>query len=162
MTSYTDKKAWYTEQVLDCQLTLYRLAITLLHNEQDAEDALQDTLLSGYEKLDTLKDPEKFRPWIMRILHNTVYDILRARKDAVELGAVDELPGEAPLLPHSDGIGLREAVDALPLHYRAVVILYYYEDMPVRQIGQITGVSENVVKTRLHRARRQLRRLLDE
>ncbi len=161
MTYITDKKKWYTEQITACQASLYRLAVSLLRNEEDARDALQEALCTGYEKLDSLQDAGKFRPWIMRILHNASYDILRARKPAVSLSDIppDQEPANTAAFPSDTG--LKEALLALPEDYREAVILFYYEDMSIKEISRITGESAGTIKTRLSRARSRLRRVLD-
>ena len=98
MTYITDKKKWYTEQITACQASLYRLAVSLLRDEEDARDALQEALCAGYEKLGALRDPDKFRPWIIRILHNAAYDILRQRKPSVSLSDIPPIPSSLPKL----------------------------------------------------------------
>lgn len=161
MTFNIDKKEWYTRQITDCQLSLYRLSLGIVRNEQDAQDALQEALLAGYEKLDTLKDPESFRPWMMRIVNNASYDILRRRKNLISLEETENVT--APIsTSHSDKILLQEAIMTLPANYRNIVTLFYYEDMTVLEISQITGLSVSVVKTRLFRARQLLRKFLEE
>ena len=161
MTYITDKKKWYTEQITACQASLYRLAVSLLRDEEDARDALQEALCAGYEKLGALKDPDKFRPWIIRILHNAAYDILRQRKPSVSLSDIP--PGKEPsdTPSYSADMALGDAVKALPVEYRTVVILFYYEEMSVKQISEITGLSTGAVKTRLSRARGRLKTMLD-
>lgn len=157
-----DKKQWYTEQILACQSGLYRLAAGILKNEQDACDALQDALCTGYEKLDSLKYPSRFRPWMMKITVNAAYDILRQKKVFVNLDDIEDIPQEKTHVSETDSLSLKEAVASLPRAYRTVVILFYYEDLSVRQISEITGVPSGLVRTRLSRARQMLRRLWNE
>lgn len=161
-TFYKDKKKWYTEQILDCQQSLYRLAAGLLHNEEDACDALQEALCIGYEKLDTLREISRFRPWMMKITANAAYDILRKRRALVSLDEVEEVAEREEAVSRTDSISLKEAVASLSWEYRTVVILFYYEDMSVRQISEITGISEGLVRTRLSRARQMLRKIWKE
>ena len=157
-----DKKKWYTEQVLACQAGLYRLAFGILRNEEDASDALQEALCAGYEKLDLLRERSRFRPWIMKITANAAYDILRRRQTVGNLDEGEEIPEPEQSVSQTDSMSLREAVNSLPEEYRIVVLLFYYEDMTVRQIGDITGVSEALVRTRLSRARHMLRKIWKE
>ena len=161
-TFYKDKKKWYTEQILDCQQSLYRLAAGLLHNEEAACDALQEALCTGYEKLDTLREISRFRPWMMKITANAAYDILRKRRAVVSLDEVEEVAEREEAVSRTDSISLKEAVASLSWEYRTVVILFYYEDMSVRQISEITGISEGLVRTRLSRARQMLRKIWKE
>ncbi len=161
MTYITDKKKWYTEQITACQASLYRLAVSLLRDEEDARDALQEALCTGYEKLNSLRDPDKFHPWIMRILHNAAYDILRQRKPSVSLSDIPSGQEPSSTPSFSVDMALGDVVKTLPEEYRTVVILFYYEEMSVRQISEITGLSAGAVKTRLSRARDRLRQMLD-
>ena len=62
---------WFCEQVRLLEGSLYRTAVSLLNNRQDAEDAIQEALYTAYEKRHTLKSPEKFKPWLLKILTNT-------------------------------------------------------------------------------------------
>ncbi len=159
---YKDIKKWYTEQILNCTQSLYRLAFGLLHNEEDASDALQEALCTGYEKLDTLREASRFRPWMMKITANAAYDILRQRHTLVSLDEVEEMAQREDTVSRTDCISLKEAVDSLPSEYQTVVILFYYEDMTARQISEIIGVSEGLVRTRLSRARQMLRKIWKE
>lgn len=162
MTYITDKKKWYSEQIIAYQMNLYRMAISLLQDEEDAKDALQDALCTGYEKLNSLKDPDKFRPWMMQIVKNASYDILRKKKKAVSIDELESFAEEPKGLSASDSLTLREAIAKLPLTYRSAVMLFYYEDMSIQEISKITGVSSGVVKTRLFRARQLLKNILGE
>ena len=141
-----------------CEKSLYRVTVSLLSNRSDAEDAMQEALCCAYEKLHTLKEAEKFRPWLLKIASNAAYDILRRRGRTVPLEDVEPAVADTT----GDRLGLWMAVQQLPADYRAVVVLYYYEDLDVREISRITGVPEATVKTRLFRARQRLKTLLAE
>ena len=141
-----------------CEKSLYRVTASLLSSQQDAEDAMQEALCTAYEKLYTLKDAEKFRAWLLKIAANSAYDILRRRGRTVPLE--DWEPAAAD---HTeDKLSLWMAVQQLPADYRTVVVLFYYEDLDVREISQITAIPEATVKTRLFRARQRLKSLLAE
>lgn len=157
MQRTSETQQWFCDQVRACETGLYRLAMGLLQNRQDAEDAIQEALCSAYEKLDKLRERDKFRPWLMKILTNTAYDILRRRRPTVALEEVEPWAEE----PFEDRLHLWHAVQKLPEDYRAVVILFYYEDMEIRQIGEAMGIGEGTVKTRLFRARQRLKALLE-
>ena len=119
---------------------------------------MQEALCTAYEKLHTLKEAEKFRPWLLRIATNSAYDILRRRSRAVPLEDL-ELPASDKTEEH---LSLWTAVQQLPADYRAVVVLFYYEDLEVREISRILQVPEATVKTRLFRDRQRLKSLLAE
>lgn len=154
-------KEWFCQNIKLYQTSLYRLALGMLQNPQDAEDALQDTILIAYNKLDTLRDPDSFRPWVMKILSNTASDMLRKRKSSIP---IDEMEGlvSSEATDLSSTITLWEAVCSLNKDYRSVVVLFYYEDLTIKDISTITGLSQGTVKTRLSRARQQLKNLLSK
>lgn len=156
-----NEKEWFTESVLNCQTGLYNLAFGILKNEEDAKDAIQDTLYKAYDKLDSLKNTKKFKPWIMKILTNSAYEILRKRKDTV---CIDEQFSIAA--PEETDVNIKltlwDAVQLLELQNRTVIVLFYYEDLSIKEISRITDLKPDAVKKRLSRARGQLKYLLEE
>ena len=150
---------WFTEQVKENESAMYRLAIGLLGNPEDAADAAQEAILTAYQKLPSLRRRESFRPWLLRILTNECYAMLRRRKKLISLEELPDLPAASGGEEH---IQLWQAVSTLSQPLRSVVSLYYYDGFSGKEIGTILGISEANVKTRLSRARKQLRLLLEE
>ena len=139
--------------------TVYRVALHHFANPPDAEDAVQEAILSAYTRLDTLRDPEKFKPWLLRILVNQCYTLRRQEKPTVDLTEVaDILPAETR--DTAESLTLRQAVEQLPQDLQAPITLFYYEDLTIRQIARVLSLSEPAVKTRLSRGRDRLRRLM--
>ena len=138
---------------------MYRLAASIVGNDEDAADAAQEAILTAYQKLPSLRCQDSFRPWLMRILTRECYDILRQRKRQVP---IDTLP-ETPVFDSGqDNLSLWQAIGTLSQPLRSVVILYYYEGFGAKEIGSILGITEGSVKTRLFRARKHLKLLLEE
>lgn len=149
----------FASLVTEYQAALYRTARSILKNDQDAQDAVQEAIATAYARLDSLRDVEKFKPWLLRILVNTCYDAYRRRRDTVSLEAVQEfLP--APECRSEEHMSLWSAVLRLPEEQRSVVTLFYYEDLPIRSISRVLGLTPGAVKTRLSRARGRLRQML--
>lgn len=151
----------FVAQVMELQETLYRTARSILRNEQDAQDAVQEAVTQAFARLHTLRDPAKFKPWLLRILVNTCYDACRRRRSTVYLEAVEETLA-APQSDCEERMSLWSAVMRLPEEQKAVVTLFYYEDLPIRAISEVLGVTQGTVKTRLSRARGRLRQMLDQ
>ena len=149
---------WFTAQVQACEPAMYRLAMSILTNGDDAADAAQETICIAYEKLHTLRRRDRFKPWILRILTTECYAILRQRQRFLESDALPEPEAQAFSEEHQD---LWQAVCDLSEQLRSVVVLYYYEGFSAREIGSILRISEANVKTRLFRARKRLRELLE-
>ena len=136
---------------------MFRAARSVLDSDADAEDAVGQAVLQAWQSLDKLRDKEAVRPWLVKIAVNCAYAQRRRQGKVVYL---DDLPQEpaAPEPPQTGG--LWEAVSALPPDRRAAVTLFYYEDMPEREIAKVLGVPLGTVKSRLSRARKQLKEML--
>ena len=154
-------KETFCAGIVDCQETMFRAAKAILQNDQDAEDAVQEAICTAFARRDSLREMDKFRPWVLRILTNKCYDACRRRRNTVDLEAAGEVPA-APGLDTAERLSLWQAVMSLSDDLRATVTLFYYDGMSVREIGGILGISEAAVKTRLRRGRERLRLLLDE
>ena len=154
-------KETFCAGIVDCQETMFRAAKAILQNDQDAEDAVQEAICTAFARRDSLREMDKFRPWVLRILTNKCYDACRKRRNTVDLEAAGEVPA-ATGLDTAERLSLWQAVMSLSDDLRATVTLFYYDGMSVREIGGIRGISEAAVKTRLRRGRERLRLLLDE
>ena len=154
-------KETFCAGIVDCQETMFRAAKAILQNDQDAEDAVQEAICTAFARRDSLREMDKFRPWVLRILTNKCYDACRKRRNTVDLEAAGEVPA-ATGLDTAERLSLWQAVMSLSNDLRATVTLFYYDGMSVREIGGILGISEAAVKTRLRRGRERLRLLLDE
>ena len=140
--------------------TLYRVSCTLLDREADREDAVQEAVCRAWERRDSLKDPRFFQTWLIRILINGCYDILRSRKRVVYM---DELPDQAASeTGREETMDLARAVASLDDSLRLPVNLYYGEGFSVEETAGMLGLGVSAVKMRLHRARALLRKRLSE
>ena len=138
------------------QSALYRTARSILSNQQDVEDAVQEALVRAWEKRDTLRDERYMQTWLIRILLNVCNGIHRKRRRA-ERAALP--PPQAA--PAGGADALREALMALPLRLRLPVVLYYMEGMTQQECARALGWPASLVKSRLRAARAALRKLLE-
>ena len=145
-----DKDA-FTELMQLYMKDMYRTAIAILMNEEDAADALQDTILTCWEKLHTLKKPEFFKTWMTRILINHCYDIIRKRMVYEDIESYEE-----PSKCDEYNIELKEAYAFIDERYRLPMELYYSQGFKIREIAEMLSVPQNTIKTRLSRGRKQL------
>ena len=148
----------FTRRVLALEGRLYRISCGMLRSPQDRQDAVQEAVLKAWQKLDGLRNEKFFETWLTRILINECYDLLAARKTQLPLE-------EAPELPAADEGGnraLRDALLGLDEKLRLPVMLHYMEGYRVREIAGILGLPEGTVKTRLARAKRELKKYLEE
>lgn len=148
-------KTEFTDAVLAAEPVLYRVAKSMLGSEADCADAAQNAILRAWEKLDTLKKPEYFRTWLVRILINECKSVLRTRGRCVSL---EQDTDEAA--PETNG-ELYAALAALEEKYRLPVTLHYIEGFHTNEIAHMLRLPEGTVKTRLRRAREILRKELE-
>lgn len=142
--------------ILESERQMYLTAKTILHNDQDCRDAIQEAIVKAFQKIDTLRQEKYAKTWLMRILINECYSLLRRESRYVSLEEVRELSsGEA--VEKKDYSDLYSAVKSLKEELRIPVILYYGEDFSIREIAQILEITEGAVQKRLFRARMQLR-----
>lgn len=130
--------------------TMYKVARSYLHNDADAADAISETVLACFEKLDTLHQPRYFRTWLVRVLIRKCQDMLRERKRSVPLDEITEVGREEPGHARVEFLAL---LDSLDEKYRTVLLLYYGEGFSVGEIAQAMDLKVETVKTRLKRAR---------
>ncbi|MEK4007596.1 RNA polymerase sigma factor [Paenibacillus sp. FSL H3-0333] len=133
---------------------LYRIALVHLGSRQDAEEATQDTFIKLMEKAPVFKDDEHQKAWLIRVITNHCKNLLGRgwRKREVKLEGVEQVTADNP-----EELAVLQLVLALPVKYKTVIHLYYYEDYPVQEISRILQISESAVKMRLQRGRQLLR-----
>ena len=150
-------KREFSRRVLAMEDCLYRVSCGLLREHQDRLDAVQETVVRAWMKVDSLKKKEYFETWLTRILINVCYDMLRARKNVVPLEEIAEQPA-----PEGTDRELHGAIQRLGRDLRLVVVLHYMEGYKLREIAEILDIPIGTVKTRLMRAKRELREQLEE
>lgn len=134
------------------QDSFYRIARSRLYSDEDAADAIQETLLIGWEKRNTLNEPKYFKTWMIRILINKCNELLRKKQPAESLEHIPE--------PYADNmeenIMFKAMLEGLSEANRMVMALYYGDSYTIREISQILDISENAVKQRLVRGRKEV------
>ena len=153
-------KAGFTHAVEQYQNTVYRTALHALGSPQDADDAVQEVFLRLFRYKAPFESEEHLRRWLLRVTVNCCRDMLKSpwRKRRVSW---EELP-ETPVFDKPQQAALYREVMALPEKYRTVLNLFYYEELTVREIGELLGLKQSAVTTRLSRARERLKEKLGE
>lgn len=137
---------------------MYRVAKTLLRSDADCGDAIQETIVKAFSKIHTLRSDALGKTWLIRILINECYTIMRKEKRFVSL---EEYPQEETAVETEDYSELYEALGRLPEEARLCVTLYYMEGYSVKEIASLLKLTESDVKSRLARSRIRLRRELE-
>ena len=135
---------------------MYRTAAAILRNDENAADAIQDTILVCWEKLETLKKPEYFRTWLIRILINKCYDIRKLYSGMIGLDEIEE-----PSREDYYNLELKEAINSLGESCSIVMTLYYGLGYNTNEIAEILGISPGTVRVRLNRGRKKLKEFYD-
>jgi RNA polymerase sigma-70 factor, ECF subfamily len=155
---------------------VYRMALTLLHNEADAEDVAQEAFLKAFNKLTAFRGEAKFGTWLISITLNEARSRIRRNKIAStesldtapeEKGYVSpavlrdwrEIPSGA-LERKEIRLLLQQAIASLPIIYREVLLLREVEELNTREVAEILKISISSAKVRLHRARLMMHKLL--
>ena len=153
------KKDKFIEQIEKYKKQMYVVAYSILKNQTDAEDVVQEALLTSYERLHTLQDEEKFKPWLMRILVNQAKMYIRKNSRIVYIGNEEEIDQVTPKNNYEE---IWDVVLSLNSKLSLVVILYYSQGYSVKEISKIAGIPAGTVKSRLSKARELLRKELVE
>ena len=161
-------RARFEALVLPLMNDAYNLARWLMKNQEDAEDSVQESYLRAFRFFASFQGTN-FRAWFLRIVRNTCYSALGARKareKEVPLeDEVDELEDQSPLPPVSlvrkaTVEAVREAIATLPAEFREAVVLRELEGLSYKEISDVTDVPIGTVMSRLARARHQLHLIL--
>lgn len=137
---------------------MYKVSISILNNDEDAADDIQDTILACWEKMHTLKELKYFKTWMTRILINSCYDI---RKQQMKFVPYEEetQQGVTELTNDRDNnYEIKEALLALDEKYRVPIILFYGQGYRIKEIADILHMPMGTVQTRLSRGRKQLKK----
>jgi RNA polymerase sigma-70 factor (ECF subfamily) len=150
------------------QLPLYVYVFELVHHEQTSLDLVQETFIAAAKHIGALRDDEKFGSWLFGIAHQKCIQLWRKKSGKEFL--LDEIP-DAPddSQDNPGGLLIRREQEAefmnllaqLPLPQRSVLLLHYVEDFPIEEIARITETQPGTVKSRLHYAKKALRKLLE-
>lgn len=143
--------------ILNSERQLYSTAKTILINDQDCADAIQETIVKAFSKIGTLRNDKYAKTWLIRILINECYTLLRKSSKLVSLEGMSGMT-EIETDQRTDYSDLYRAVNSL----KEAVILYYIEDFNIKEIAQILEITEGAVQKRLARARGKLKRNLQE
>ena len=162
---------------------IFQYSWLMCGQREDAEEVAQETLLRVFQNFEQLREPERVRPWVFRIARNEC--LMKRRKSIFapsrELSLEELMPAKSQengqmrieiadwsLLPEDQVLRaelkkvLAWAVGELPESYRSVILLRDMEELSTQETAQILDLTEDVVKTRLHRGRLALRQKLDE
>ncbi|NHC38944.1 sigma-70 family RNA polymerase sigma factor [Bacillus sp. MM2020_1] len=163
------------EVIIDEMMNRYgqevlRLVFSYVNNRAIAEDLTQDIFVKCYKGLHTYSGKSKLRTWLWRIAINHCKDFLKSWYTKNVVITEDEPLNnttkkdmvEQTVIQRQEDDQLISAIMMLPIKYREVIYLYYYEELPIKEIALLTEVGDSTVKTRLRRAKELLKERLEE
>lgn len=156
-----DKDA-FISIIEEYKIDLYRMGRTILDSDDDIGDAMQETVLKAYKSLKNLKNFHSFKTWLIKIMVNECNNILRSKKKVMFFDKVFHKEESYVDDYNFDKQPVLIAVKKLEPKFREPILLYYYEDLSIKEISKCLDISEGTVKSRLSRARNKLFQLLKE
>lgn len=138
---------------------LWRAAMATLKDPDDAADAMQETVLEAWKNLPRLTDEAYLSTWLTRILLYNCYDILRHRRRETPW---EQLPETGKTQDRDEVLDVRRAMEALAKNDRLLLTLFYCNDLPVKQIARVLGITAGAVRVRLVRARERFRNAYEQ
>jgi len=152
-------KTEFIKLIEENKLPVYRLAKSIVKNEHDIQDAVNEATVKAYENLEKLKSRESFKSWLMRILVNECYALLNRKK---KIKLEENMAVYNVCYEENEQYELMCEIKKLELEFRTVLILFYYEDMSIKSISEVLSISQGTVKSRLSRAKAKLKIILEE
>ncbi|MCH2196665.1 sigma-70 family RNA polymerase sigma factor [Kordia sp.] len=159
----------YSMLVAKYKNMVFTLALRIVENREDAEEVSQDTFIKAYRKLDSFKGTSKFSTWLYRIVYNTSLDYVKKNKRVVLSEHIDEI-NESDIgsmqnaLTYIEDKERKETIEKallkLPEEERILLTLFYFEELPLKEISEIVKISYDNVKIKLHRSRKKLFHIL--
>lgn len=164
------------QELLDPELaSLFRTALRMTRNREDAEDLVQETVTKAFAAFDRFERGTNFRAWVFRILTNTYINNYYRVRDRRNIPSLEEMEEESFFQPVAEGItpeeallnsltkdDIIEAIEALPVEFRAVVVLVLVEGFSYKEAAEILDIPMGTVMSRLWRGRKLLQKSLWE
>lgn len=144
---------------------VYTLALKMVKRNEEAEEIAQDTFIKAFKNLSKFKGDSKFSTWLYKIAYRTCLDSLKKQTEKYQTSTIDEITANKIKSTEGvlDGIErkeraaiIKECMSNLPEDERTVLWLFYFEELSLKEIIEVTDLSESNVKVKLHRARKRL------
>lgn len=142
----------FASRIVAMQGTLYRVTCAILREHHDREDAVQSAIEKAWRKQSLLRDESRMKAWVVRILINECYQILRRQKRETPIESIPDSPA-----PDTADADLYRFFTGLPDTLRLTMVLHYVEGYEVKEIAQIQRIPAGTVKSRLMRGREKLK-----
>ena len=155
-------KELFCQYIRENEKSMYILAKGIVKNDADVADVIQESILKAYTNFESLQNKDKFKPWILRIVHNTAIDFIKKQREILDDNQAEQIAVREDSIDKETKVTVWEAVQKLNFPYQTVIILYYYSGYSTEQISEITSISVVNVRKQLSRGRKMLAKLLNK
>lgn len=151
----------YRNLVEKYQGPVFNLLLRMLHNRDEAEELTQDVFVRAYEFLPRFKFDYRFFSWVYRIAINAALAHMKKKRPYAGIDEINQLGTEAHELQGDQRAHIDMAINKLKEHYKAVIVLKYFEDLSYKEMAMVLDVPEKTVRSRLYDARIKLKSILE-
>lgn len=138
--------------------SMYKVARAYFTNDADIADVMSETILTCFEKIHTLRRPEYFKTWLLRILINQCNQMVREKNREVTIAEFADIMDESSQYAL---VEFKELLGQMDEKYRIVLVLYYVEGFKIKEIAELLNMKENTIKTHLKRGKNNLKKEYD-
>nr|WP_312214629.1 sigma-70 family RNA polymerase sigma factor [Clostridioides sp.] len=155
--SKSDNRKKAESYIIENKNSFYRIAYSYTKNEEDALDVVQDSIYKALCSIDTIQDINCIKTWFYKILIRTSIDNIRKNARYTNLISTELSVDQDRVYDKYSDIDLIKALDELPIEYKSILLLRFFEDLKIDEVAEILDENINTVKTRLYTALKKLK-----
>ncbi|MGX9757802.1 RNA polymerase sigma factor [Clostridioides difficile] len=147
--------------IIDNKDSFYRIAYSYTKNEEDALDVVQESMYKALYSVENLKEVNYIKTWFYKILVRTSIDFIRKNRKYNNMTDITLIDDTGEYDKYTD-LDLKKALEELPIEYKSIIILRFFEDLKIEEVAIILDENVNTVKTRLYTALKKLKLKIEE
>ncbi|AMM56923.1 TPA: sigma-70 family RNA polymerase sigma factor [Clostridioides difficile] len=155
------KRTKVEKYIIDNKDSFYRIAYSYTKNEEDALDVVQESMYKALYSVENIKEVNYIKTWFYKILVRTSIDFIRKNRKYNNMTDIDLIDETGEYDKYTD-LDLRRALEELPIEYKSIIILRFFEDLKIEEVAIILDENVNTVKTRLYTALKKLKLKIEE
>ena len=155
------KRTKVEKYIIDNKDSFYRIAYSYTKNEEDALDVVQEAMYKALYSVENIKEVNYIKTWFYKILVRTSIDFIRKNRKYNNMADIDLIDETGEYDKYTD-LDLRRALEELPIEYKSIIILRFFEDLKIEEVAIILDENVNTVKTRLYTALKKLKLKIEE
>ena len=155
------KRTKVEKYIIDNKDSFYRIAYSYTKNEEDALDVVQEAMYKALYSVENIKEVNYIKTWFYKILVRTSIDFIRKNRKYNNMTDIDHIDETGEYDKYTD-LDLRRALEELPIEYKSIIILRFFEDLKIEEVAIILDENVNTVKTRLYTALKKLKLKIEE